>query len=234
MTKNNLLFSLLILICHTVWAQNSESNLILGYSETQEMYFHEYTPALKIKADYTDIGQATNQYPEQLIQSILSARNQTWVDYNTLGGPEKSSKLSPAHFDRVSSMNKDLNYFELMHKMTFNLGNISTAVIKFYFYQENEKPLSGCYVMQFVDGRWQKTSHPSLSVLSIAFMRFKTEVIRDVITGRTTEDAILKLRGRVTNNGSLDLTKLEKEFSSWYSPTKDTNKLKLFTDPKAW
>lgn len=234
MTKHNLLFSLLILACQVVLAQNNDSNLILGYSETQEMYFHEYTPALKIKADYTELSQVTNQYPEQLIQSVLSARNQAWVDYNTLGGAEKSAKLLPAHFDKVLAMNKDLNYFELAHKMTFNVGNIPTAVIKFYFNQENEKPLSGCYVMQFVNGRWQKTGHPSLSVLSIAFMRFKTEVIRDVISGRTTDDAILKLRGRVTTNGVLDLTKLEKEFSSWYSPTKDINKLKLFTDPKAW
>jgi hypothetical protein len=224
----------LFLVTTLGFAQTSEPNLILAYLESQEMYFHDYTPTVKIKADYTTLGQVTNQYPEQLLQSILSARTQEWVDYNTLGGAANSSKLSETHFQTVSSMNKEANYFELVHKITFNVGAIPTTIIKFYFHQENKKPLSACYVMQLVNGRWQKTSHPSLSAFSIAFMRFKTDVIRGVILGDSKDEEVVKLRQRVTTNGALDLQKLEIEFLSWYSPAKDANKLKLFTDSQAW
>ncbi|MCA6420690.1 MAG: hypothetical protein IM603_16485 [Cytophagales bacterium] len=219
-------------LCHS---QNSEyPNIILSYSENQTLYFHEYNPPLKVKAEYTQLSQALNQYPEQLIQSILSAKNQNWVDYNTLGGTENSSKLDEAHFQKIILMDKEKNYFELVHKLTFNVGSVPTALVKFYFYQENQTPVSGCHVMQNINGRWQKTSHPSLSLLAIAFMRFKTEVIKGVILGGSKDQEVIKLRQRITTNGSFDLAKLEKEFSSWYSPAKDEKKLKLFTDPKAW
>ncbi len=222
-------------IFNRIYPQNIDyPNLILSYSETKDLYFYAYDPPLIIRADYSNINEAVNEYPEELVQSILSARNQEWVDYNTLGGAEKSFKKKEAHFLRVATMNKDENYFELHHKLTFNMGAIPTALIKFYFNQEGEVPVSGCFVMQNVDGKWKKTSNSTLSTLSIAIMRFKTDVLSGIILGTSQNEDIINLRQRVTTNGSLDLVKFENEFSSWYSPVIDGGKIELFKDPNSW
>jgi hypothetical protein len=224
-----------LLLAQCGFGQDTEShNFLLSYSERQSLYFFEYAPALQIKADYTDVIQADNLYPEQLMQSILSARNQAWVDYNSLGGAATSQKMSDNHFQKIVSMDKAINYFELIHKMTFNVGTVPTALVKFYFHQENAKPASGCVVMQFVEGRWQKTSDPSLSMLSIALMRIKTNVMQGVLYGNSGDPEIDALRQRVSVNGTFDLARFEKEFSSWYAPTKNKARIVKFVDSNSW
>ncbi|WP_010182786.1 hypothetical protein [Aquimarina agarilytica] len=214
-------------------AQNKEqSNLILGYAEVQELSFHIYEPRLKVKATISNLNEVKNKYPEQLMQSILSASNQKWVNYNTLNG--EKDKQEQSHFDRIKSMDKNKNYFELHHKLTFNLGDIPTSIIKFFFYQENEEPLSASYVMQKVEGRWQRTSHVSLSTLSIIVMRMKSEILEGIILGSSDDPNIVSIRDRVTINESLDLKKLEQEFVSWYDPVIDQKKINLYKDPMTW
>ncbi|CAM1364577.1 conserved hypothetical protein [Tenacibaculum litoreum] len=235
MIKNKILTLIVILTNVMVFGQSTkDSNLILTITEEQNLSFHKYEPRLQLKATLTTISEVKNEFPEQLMQSILSARNQEWVNYNTLGGEEKASKKEPSHFEKIVSMNKDENYFELHHKFTFNLGDIPTTIIKFYFYQENEKPLSAAYVMQKVNGRWQRTSHSSLSMLSIIVMRMKSEVLEGIILGNSTDASIQAITERVTTNGALDVKKLEDEFASWYTPKKDDIKINLYKDPKSW
>lgn len=214
-------------------AQDTQkSNLTLGYEEVQELTFYEYNPKLKIKATMLSMEDAKNEFPEELMQSIFSATNQEWVNYNTLGGEEDEQEQS--HFDRIKTMDKDKNYFELHHKLTFNVGEIPTAIIKFFFYQENEKPVSAAYVMQKVDGRWQRTSHVSLSTLSIIVMRMKSEVLKGIVLGNSDDPNIIAIKDRVSTEGSLDLTKLETEFASWYDPEIDQRKISLYKDPATW
>lgn len=94
--------------------------------------------------------------------------------------------------------------------------------------------LSGVAVMQFVDGRWQKTSHTSLSTLSIVVMRMKPEVLEGIVLLNSDDPNIKALAERVTRDGVLNLSLLEDEFRSWYSPEKDEAKIELYKDPKTW
>lgn len=87
--------------CKSYFAQKQQSQLL----------YHSYDPPLRITADYNSLTEALNLFPEQLIQSVLSASNQEWIDYNTLGGEEKSTKKDQAYFYRIATMNKDSNYF---------------------------------------------------------------------------------------------------------------------------
>lgn len=207
-------------------------NLILSISEESELMFYRYDSIFKIKATLTSLDEVENEYPEQLMESILSARNQKWIDYNTLGG--KGRKKEQSHFNKIIKMDKDKNYFELKHKLTFRLGNTPTSIIKFYFYQENEKPISGSYLLQNINGRWYKTSSSSLSILPIIVMRIKSEVLEGIVYGNSEIQEIIDIRERTTTNGSLDLKKLEDEFASWYSPRKDLFKISAYKDPKSW
>jgi len=219
----------------TITGQNTDSpNLILSLEQESELNFYRYDPALKIKATLNSLDEVRTEFPEQLMKSIFSAQNQQWVSYNILGGDAKAPKKEQSHFDKIISMDKEKNYFELKHKLTFELGGILTSVIKFYFYQESEKPISGAYVLQKIDGRWYKTSSSSLSFLSVIIMRIKSKVLEGVISGNSTDQSIKALTQRVTTNGSLDVKKLEDEFASWYSPQKDLVKINLYKDPKSW
>jgi len=131
-------------------------------------------------------------------------------------------------------MDKEKNYFELHHKLSFKVGKISTSIIKFFLILENEVPVSGAYVMQKIDGRWQRTSHVSLSTLSIIVMRMKTEVLEGIILRNSNDSNIVAISNRVSTNGSLDLEKLESEFTSWYDPEIDQRKLNIYKDPDTW
>ena len=161
MKKLKLLTNLILLVCLVSHAQQQDANLTLSYPEESEISFFEYPEKTLAKAIYESQSEVTNKYPEQLMESILSATNQEWVNYNILGGAEKASEKEQSHFDRIKSMNKNKNYFELTHKLTFDVGGIPTSIIKFFTHFEETDVLSGAAVMQFVNGRWQKTWLPS-------------------------------------------------------------------------
>lgn len=211
---------------------NYEQNFLLYTNEIQELLFHNYTPQLIIKA--TDSIYKDAEFPEQLVQSILSATNQEWVDSYTYGGAEKSSKKSEEHFDRIQFMNKDSNYFELHHKLVFNIGSVPTAIIKFFLFQENEKPVSGAFLMQKINGVWYKSSDPNANDLVILTMRLKSEVLAGILLNNSENEDVLDLRQKVLTDENIDLVKLVSEFSSWYSPTRDEEKIELFIDSKTW
>ncbi len=232
MIKKRLLFTLLSMFNFWVNAQNESSNLLLGFEEKQTLSFHAYDPPLKIKATMSSVAEAENNYPEQLITSIFSATDQAWVNHNTLG---EASEKSPEHFEKIKSMDKEKNYFELAHKLTFKVGDIPTAVVKFFFHEENSSPISACYILQKVNGRWYKSSNASLTMLSIMVMRIKTDVLEGVVLNNSQEQHILDLREKVLNaQGGVDVQKLEKEFTTWYESETDTEKLTLYKDPRTW
>jgi hypothetical protein len=233
-TKITGLILYMALVSLNGFCQEKASNIILGYSENQAIAVYVYEPNLKIMAELESLAQVENKYPEQLAQSILCASSQEWVNYNTLGGEANSSKKKQTHFDAIKSMDKEKNYFELVHKLTFKMEGVNTAVIKFFLIQEGQDPVSGATTMQEIDGRWYTTSNPTLSTMSIIVMRLKSEVLRGIVLGNSSDPATNELRERVITNSALDLVKLEEEFASWYSPEINERKIELYKDPRTW
>jgi len=227
------IIQILVLLISVFSFGQEYSNILLSTSETQDIYFYEYSPRLKIKADYQLQSEAVNEYPEQLIQSVLSATNQEWVNYNTLGGEENASQKNKIHFDRIKKMNKENNYFELVHKLTFQFDNVPTVIIKFFIYQEDMEPISGAMLIQKKGNRWYKSSNMSLSNMSIMVMRFKTDVLQGLILGNSTDKEIQALHQDISTINGIDLSSLEKEFFNLYLP-ENINKKELFIDPKTW
>ncbi len=221
----------LILVSFICFSQN-QSNIRLGVSEQNNLSFYEYVPRLKIKATMNSMADTKNQYPEELMTSILSATNQKWVNYNNI---KEGKPKPPSHFEKIRTMNKEENYFELHHKLSLKLGGIPTTLIKFYFHQENQQPVSGCYVMQKSEGRWKRTANVNLSLLSIIIMRLKSNVLEGIILENSKDEYIMDLRDKVTdNNGMLDIKSLETEFLSWYDPQRNEILINLFIDKNAW
>jgi hypothetical protein len=157
------------------------------------------------------------------------------MDYNTLGGKQKSEKKQKKYFDFISSMDKDQNYFELRSKLMFTLNNDEFAITKFYFHSiELAKPQSGSYVLQKVNGRWYTTSNPATSDLALMIMRFQESKLFSILTmkkdGNKNMDDLITL---ASVNGTVSLDLLIKEFSRWYSDN-ETQKLDYFIDQNAW
>ncbi|CAZ95449.1 hypothetical protein [Zobellia galactanivorans] len=128
MKNSTIIFCFLIVAYTYCYSQDNNANLILSYPEESEISFFQYPERTFVKAIYNSQAEATNVYPEQLLESIISATNQEWVNYNTLGGAEKASQKKQSHFDKIMTMDKDKNYFELAHKLTFDVGGVPTAV----------------------------------------------------------------------------------------------------------
>jgi hypothetical protein len=235
--------SFLVVIFLMVWAQSfcqsdidKGSRLVLSNSiGMNNASFYIYNPPFSAKAIYADTTKALNQFPEQLMSSIISVTSQQWVNYNTLGGKEKAEKKSQKYFDFIRSMDKDKNYFELRSKMTFSLGTSEFSIIKFYFHtQELPTAQSGAYVMQKVNNKWYSTSTPNTSDLSLMIMRFQEEKLLTILTGKANGNPLNDdLIAKISTSGSIDLTLLYNEFSNWYA-TNDSKKIEYFIDPKAW
>ena len=233
--KKIIYLTLLALITFSLGrAQGEDANLILSYPEESEISFFKFPPNTFAKAIFTSQAETANKYPEQLLESIISTTNQEWVNYNTLGGAEKASEKKQSHFDKIKTMNRDKNYFELAHKLTFDVGGVPSAIIKFFTHFEGTEVLSGVAVMQFVDDRWQKTSHPSLSTLSIIVMRMKSDVLEGIVLQNSDDPNITAITERVSTEAGMDLSLLEDEFGSWYTPEKDETKIELYKDPRTW
>tara|TARA_R110000868_G_scaffold79232_12_gene225552 strand:+ start:5687 stop:6391 length:705 start_codon:yes stop_codon:yes gene_type:complete len=233
--KHKILNFVIILISSiSCFAQEEDANLILSYPEESEISFYQYPEETYAKAIYKSQAEVTNKYPEQLLESIISATDQEWVNYNTLGGAEKATEKKQSHFDKVISMDRDKNYFELSHKLTFDVGGVSTSIIKFFTHFEGTDVLSGAAVMQYVDGRWQKTSHPSLSTLSIIVMRMKSDVLEGIVLQNSDDPNIKAIAERVSTESGIDLSLLEEEFGSWYSPEINDTKIEIYKDPRTW
>jgi hypothetical protein len=232
MKHRTLQFIILIISSISCFAQEEYSNILLSYSETQDIFYYKYNPEFTINADYKSQSEAINEHPEQLIQSVLSATNQEWVNYNTLGGKEKAEQKEVSHFEQIKKMNKDKNYFELIHKLTFKIDNTPTAIVKFFLHQENTQPISAAMVMQEVNGKWYKTSNINLSTLAIMVMRLKSDVLEGAILGNSSSSNIQNLHDKINSEVGINLTIFENEFLSWYEP--NNNNKELFIDPKAW
>lgn len=215
------------------FSQQEYSNILFVFSENQEIDIYKYDNDFIIKADYNNQSEAVNLYPEQLVQSVFSATTQEWVNYNTLGGEEKASKKDQSYFNGIKNMNKEKNYIELIHKLSFEIEGLPTVIIKFFLHEENNKPVSGAMVMQKVGKRWLTTSNINLSTFSIMVMRLKTEVLQGVFLGNSDNSEIAKLHQKVTTKNGLDLSNFEEEFLSWYDNDNAYYK-NIFLDSKAW
>jgi hypothetical protein len=232
------LFILCFFLGSTVTGQNINkgSRVLLGSSiQLDNASVYIYEPPFLAKGIYKDTTEAVNKFPEQLMSSIISTTNQKWIDYNTLHGALNSEKKDSKYFDYIRTMDKNKNFFELRLKMSFTINDNEFAIIKFYLStEETVEAKSGVYVMQKIENRWFTTRTSFTSDLALMIMRFDEDKFLTVLKARPIGNELMdELIEKVKVNSSVDLSKLYKEFSSWYS-NDDLQKIEYFIDSKAW
>ena len=183
--------TIIALICALSYSQEKElgTRIMLNTDGVSESSFYVYNPVFEAKAIYKNITQAKNEYPEQLMSSIMSEITQEWVDYNTLGGKEKAEVKDKGYFDRRKKIDKDKNYFELQAKLEFKANGNDMAIMKFYLHQKDkEKPIAGALVLQKTTEGWKQTSTPYTTNMAMAIMAFKPDVMKRLLSGESIND----------------------------------------------
>jgi hypothetical protein len=218
---------ILLLITQSNFSQEKGAR---SYSfNINEILFYKYNSDFKVKAT-KDFKAIKNEFPEDLMQSILSCSNEEWEIFNTLGGKEKAEINDSDHYNHIKKMDVEKTYFELKHKLEFEIDGIPTAIVKFYFItQDSPRPQAGLTVMQKKGNRWYKTSMKMVSNLAMTVLRLKTEEFQKIINGNVNSPELIQINKKVFVNGKLDFNKLNQEIDSWYmEPTKENISKKTY------
>jgi hypothetical protein len=150
-------------------------------------HFHIYDPPFKAKGVFAKMEDAKCITPEELVESIKSETTQEWVDYNY--APGKSHVVSSKAFEKRSKLDKNTNYFELVHKLSFLYNGTPTAIIKYYFIDEGKRTILASMVVQKRDGRWYRTSIAGLDHLEAVVCRLKSKNLAMLYSSTVANDA---------------------------------------------
>jgi hypothetical protein len=207
---------------------------VLASMRLEESTFYIYEPTFKAKGVYSSINEAKSRTPEELVMSVQSETTQEWVNHNWLGG--KGQVVSAAQFEKRKTRNKNTNYFELVHKLTFMYNGNKMAIIKYWFVDDGKRTVLANMVLQENAGRWYRTNVAGLDHLSAVVMRVKSEYlaalfkltrsVRDMPEEKGEATAILsKIRENVLGEqGVLDTERLYNEIIRLRSESR-TNEL---------
>jgi hypothetical protein len=238
--KTTVLFLLFMTKMLLINAQTSSSfqgdRVMLGnQSSMQNLVFSKYEPAYKAKMLYKSQSEAKNETPESLVSSIISASSQDWVDYNTLGGSEKSRKIDKEALKRATTADREKVYFELTSKMNFRANGSEMCIIKFFIHSDGlPKPFSGTYLFQKNGSRWYHTATPWATNLMIMMMSFDDSKLATLLKGKPIGEPLMdELMKKVFQDNTFNLEILYKEYDSWYA-NKDEKRKNYFLDKNTW
>lgn len=219
--------AILLIVSVSLTAQEYQ-NIKIDIDSLSNVSLKVYTPEFQAKMIYKDTIEAKNSNPEMLMSSIISADNQPWVDYNTIGGSSESDKKGEKHFLDVKNRNVEKNYFNLLSKLSFDYYGSKWAIVKFYLYlEEKSKPIGGSMVMQNYNGQWKVTSNSKITPIAMAMMIFGVKPMKNILLISPENEMEKELVKKVYSDKGLDIsTLLSQKF--------DTNEKKYFINPLNW
>lgn len=223
---------MMLFLMFAFFASNNSSgqSLVVSMDNNEELRLHIYEPAFIAKPILKDTLEAPNNYPEQLMISIMSANSRDWFNYNNL----EFEELSDKDLAKLKSRDETNDFFELKAKLNFKVNGAEMAFVKFYLHTKSlEKPISGCYLLEKINNRWFKSSKSWATGFSIMFMRLNESKLEELIERKTSAPLISALAERVYENQTLNLDKLLYEVINWYK-TNDTENKTYFIDKNAW
>lgn len=196
MTNLNFKILLIILsISFSCFGQGKEMKITIN-SKQLNCKYELYKPATQIRMIYKDSSEAKNKTPEELMTSIISAKNQEWINYNTFGGKDKAAIFSEDEFNEKAKQ-KEKNYLELISKLDFKLDSINYAIVKFKYFQNNpNKPIMGVTLMIYANERWLQTFNAEINNLSMMMLVFKEDILGRILLGvgnNQMENDLIKL-----------------------------------------
>jgi hypothetical protein len=224
-----------LFISISLYAQDEQgSRVILGNEGFRNASYYVYSPVYIAKGIYKSINEMKNQYPEELMSSLLSETTQEWVNTNTLGGEKEAEKKDTKYFEAIRKMDKDKNYFELRCKLEYEANEEHFAIIKFYLNREGAEPMCGAYAMQRIENRWYKTSTYLTTSLAFMLMQFDENKLDLLFQQNANESPLIaSLLNKILVNKQVSLSKLIDISNDW-TATSDTTNTDFFLDRNSW
>lgn len=181
---------------------NCASNLSIstGVKNIKVLKYEKNTLLKKINF----FNKVSNTNPEALMESILSASNLEWYNYNRISKRDKSSQ----DFNSIKEASVNDLFFELLYKFSFEVNGFEYSIIKFYIHDRG-KIFGFAESMKKIDDRWYATSEAQISKLLFFFMAIDTHYIESIFNQKMTDNQVLNVIIRESiKNGNIDINRL--------------------------
>lgn len=196
------------------FSQNNElhcTDITLNVNiETNSLKTFKYEPTFKAKQIYKSLKQVTNQYPEQVMSSVLSANSSEWENFNygTIG----EYKMSDEKIKNVNNRDTSNIFYELLYKIEFSVDGEKYCIIKFNANIGSKKhPFAE--TMKWNGSRWIRWSGEQITELTFLVSMIKVEYLDNMFqikkNGVKFFDDIVE---ESTNNNIFDWNKANELF----------------------
>ncbi len=129
-------------------------------------------------------SQVSNNTPEELMSSIISATSDEWYNFNR----EKKKKKINQDFNYIKNISPDLYYAKLLYKVSFEANGVDYALIKYHL-QDNNKPLLGyAESMKSINGKWVTSSESEISEFLFFMIMIDTKYIDHIFKGTKSDN----------------------------------------------
>lgn len=185
-------------------------------SKTEQAGFYRYDPPLLVKRQPLKTSQLALTYPEEVLLAMISATDNTWMDFVAEGGAGRSMYKRDEHYRAMASAGPDGMYFELSCKMNFPIEGRPMVVVKYYIVDKaNNRRMPAVMALTREGNRYKASAKPLDAELGFALMFFKEEVLEGLFL--RSNPAYAELLAQVATGGYLDMGKLGALYSAWMS-----------------
>ncbi len=187
-----------------------------GISQPEKASFYRYDPPLPVKKQPLKTTQLGLVYPEEVLLAIISATNNSWMDFVAEGGAGRSMYKRDEHYRALASASPDDMYFELSCKMGFPVEGQPTVLLKYNIVDRaHDRRMPAMMTLVREGSRYKAATKPLDAQLGFALMFFKEEVLEGLFLHNNP--AYEELFVQVSTGGQLDLGKLGALYSTWLS-----------------
>lgn len=185
-------------------------------SKEEKASFYRYDPPLQVKRQPLKTTQLALTYPEEVLLAMISATDNSWMDFVAEGGAGRSMYKRDEHYRALASSSPDNMYFELSCKMGFPVEGRPMVLVKYYIVdQARNRRMPAVMALVREGSRYKAAAKPLDAQVGFALMFFKEEVLEGLFLHNNA--AFEELFVQVSTGGHLDLGKLGALYGSWLS-----------------
>lgn len=207
----------LLLTFYAATAQTDNGEVQQRYRAPTNAQLHIYNPPFNAVATITSHNQATYASPEEVMLSEHAANTQEWLNDLFFEKDSINAKESTEYFRNKNELNKQENYFRLLHKLSFEFYGYPTAIIKSRLYIDNRPTVLTYGVYKQHNGRWYKYPTGELQEMKMMVMQLKSDVLLQLLRGEKGSNKLINevIQETRTENNSIDFVKTYNLLLKW-------------------
>ena len=222
---NQKLSFIFVLFCCFLFGQEQQTdcaNTIKINHNAQNLRILKY-PGNYRATKLNNFSDVQNNTPEALMQSVISATNIDWFNFNRDEKKEKSSQ----DFEYITSVKPDDYYAELLYKVSFNANGEKYCVVKYYLHDNGKDPIGYAEAMKQLNGKWTTTSSANITQLLFFMIMIDTKYIDAIFNNLNSDnDSLNQVINENSQNRNVNINSVLNELEKRLSEN-DENIMKL-------